>query len=144
MNRRDFGKTAFAVTVTALAAPAALGSAPHSVTDSIVIDFDKSQKRWVHLRTPDENGRNFAYEDTGKMVRYRHFEFLRDDGLIVGQSTTMGNWTQAYDAFENEFVHMYKPAGGKRYTHEEFQKYVDDVRIYLNGWIVPLNELGNS
>src|SRR5208337_4271986 len=106
MNRRDFGKTAFAVTVTALAAPAALGSAPHSVTDSIVIDFDKSQKRWVHLRTPDENGRNF--------------EFLRDDGLIVGQSTTMGNWTQAYDAFENEFVHMYKPAGGKRYTHEEF------------------------
>jgi hypothetical protein len=144
MNRRDFGKTAFAVTVTGMVAPVALASTPHSVTDSIVIDFEKSRRRWVHLHSPDEAGRKFAYEETGETVRYRHFEFLRDDGLVVGQSTKMTGWTQAYDSFENEFVHLYKPAGSKQFSHEEFVKYADEVRIYLNGWIVPLHELGNS
>jgi hypothetical protein len=144
MNRRDFGKTALAVTVTAMAAPAALASTPHSVTDCIVIDFGKSQQRWVHLRTPDEKGRHFAYQETGEMVTYRHFEFLRDDGLVVGQSTTMAYWTQTYDTLENSFLAMRMPAGSKGFTPEEFRKYVDEVRIDLNGWIVPLTELGNS
>ncbi len=144
MNRRDFGKTAFAVTATALFAPVALASTTHSITDSIVIDFEKNRKRWAHLRVPDERGQHFAFEETGDVVRYRHIEFLRDDGLIAGQSTTMQNWTSVYDSFENEFLHMYKPEGASRFTHEEFRKYVDNVRIYFNGWIVPLNELGNS
>ena len=144
MNRRDFGKTAFAITATALLAPTALASTTHSISDSIVIDFEMNRKRWVNLRTPDEKGRRFAYEETGEGVRYRHFQFLRDDGLVVGQSSIMANWTSVYDSFKDEFLHMYKPAGGRRFSHEEFRIYVDNVRIYLNGWIVPLNELGNS
>ena len=78
------------------------------------------------------------------MVTYRHFEFLRDDGLVVGQSTTMAYWTQAYDSLENSFVAMSMPAGSKAFTQEEFRKYVDEVRIDLDGWIVPLSELANS
>ncbi|MGA2046951.1 MAG: twin-arginine translocation signal domain-containing protein [Terracidiphilus sp.] len=144
MNRRDFGKTALAVTATALVAPAALASTGHSVTDSVIIDFKTSQQIWVHLSTPDEKGRQFAYQDTGKMVTYRHFEFLRDDGLVVGQSSSMANWTQTYDSFENSFLAMSKQAGSPVFTLEEFRKYVDEVKIYLNGWTVPLNEVGNS
>jgi hypothetical protein len=144
MNRRDFGKTALAITVTAMAAPAALASAGHSIVDSVVIDFNKNRVRWVHLKQPDEKGRKFAYQETGQVERYRHFEFLREDGLVVGQSTGMTNWTAAYDSFENEFLTMYKTPGSKRFTRLEFQKYVTEVRIYLNGWIVPLNEIGNS
>jgi hypothetical protein len=144
MNRRDFGKTALAVTVTALAAPAALASTPHSVKDCIVIDFQGKQQHWAHLHTPDEKGRHFAFQETGEMVTYRHFEFLRDDGLVVGQSTSMAYWTQTYDSLESSFGAMTKPAGGKAFTQEEFKKYVNEVRIALNGWIVPLNELGNS
>jgi len=144
MNRRDFGKTAFAITVTAMVTPVALAQTTHAITDSIVIDFEKSRQRWVHLKTPDEKGRHFAYEETGQLVRYRHFQFLREDGLIAGESTKIENWTSVYDSFETEFLHMYKPAGGRRFTHEEFRDYVDEVRIYLNGWIVPLHELGNS
>jgi hypothetical protein len=144
MNRRDFGKTAFAVTVTAMVAPVALAQTTHTIIDSIVIDFEKSGQRWVHRRTPDEKGRHFGFEETGEQVRYRHFQFLREDGLIAGESTKMGNWTSTYDSFENEFLHMYMPAGGRRFNHAEFRQYVDEVRIYLNGWIVPLHELGNS
>jgi hypothetical protein len=127
-----------------MAAPAALASTPHSVTDCFVIDFGKSQKRWAHLRTADEKGRHFAYQETGEMVTYRHFEFLRDDGLVVGQSTTMAYWTQTYDSLENSFVAMRMPADSKAFSQEEFRKYVDEVRNDLNGWIVPISELGNS
>jgi hypothetical protein len=144
MNRRDFGKTALAVTVTAMTAPAALASTSHTVVDSVVIDFEKSGQRWTHLHTPDEKGRRFAYQETGERVTYRHFEFLRDDGLVVGQTTTMASWTQTYDAFENSFLTMSKAAGSQRFTQAQFQKYVDEVRVYLNGWIVPVHELGNS
>lgn len=144
MNRRDFGKTAFAITVTALAAPAALASTGHSIIDSVVIDFERSRKRWVHVHSPDERGPRFAYQETGERERFRHFEFLREDGLVVGQSSSMTNWTATYDAFENEFLTMYRTPGSPQFTPTQFQKYVDGVRISLNGWIIPLNEIGNS
>lgn len=144
MNRREFGKTAFAVTVTAIGAPAALAIVPHSVIDSVVIDFQKSTQQPVHLNNPDEEGRHFAYRETGDLVTYRHFEFLREDGLVIGQSTSMNYWTQTYDILENSFLAMKKPADAMSFTREEFKIYVEKVRISLNGWIVPLHEVGNS
>src|SRR5580658_10511267 len=114
MNRREFGKAALGVAAAAMVAPRALAAEPRSITDCIVIDYVKSKKRWVHLDPPDEYGHTFAYEDTSGTVPYRHFEFLGSDGLVAGKSSTLNLWTECYDSFENEFVNMYMPPGGKK------------------------------
>jgi hypothetical protein len=144
MNRRDFGKTALAVAASAMVAPAALASTPRSITDSVVIDYEGKGLRWVYLDAPDETGHRFAYEDTGETVRYRHFEFLRDDGLVVGESTKMSRWAESYDSFEREFLQMSKPPGSKRFSGEEFSRYVEEVRYYYDGRIVPVEDLAST
>jgi hypothetical protein len=141
MNRREFGKAALGVAGTALIAPRALAAEHRSIVDCIVIDYVKNKKRWVHLKQPDENGRTFVYEDTAGTIDYRHFEFLGSDGLVAGRSSTTKLWTQCYDSFESEFVNMYMPPGAKKFTRSEFVRYVEDVRYYFNGRIVPIEDL---
>lgn len=141
MNRRDFGKAALGVAATSLITPVALAQGHRSIKDCVVIDFEKNKKRWRHLSEPDEAGRTFVYEETSKTAQYRHFEFLGSDGLVVGISSPMEHWTRCYDFFENEFVYFYKQPAGKVFSHPEFLTYVEGVRDYLNGYIVPPKDL---
>lgn len=141
MNRREFGKAALGVATAVLIAPMARAVEPSAIIDCIVIDYEKDKHRLVHLKEPDFEGRNFVYEDSGEQVGYRHFEFLRSDGLVMGQSSEMQWWTQCYDSLEDEFMHATFPAGGKRFSRDEFRSYVEGVRDYFNGRIVPVDEL---
>jgi hypothetical protein len=152
MNRRNFSKTALAVAATAMVAPRALAATPTmaprtpaitqvSILDCVVIDFTRNVERWVPLKHPDFEGRKFVYEPTGALIQYRHFEFLRSDGLVIGGSAKMSYWTTYYDALENEALHLYKPATTKRFDRSEFLTYVEEVRYYLNGRIVPIDQL---
>jgi len=141
MNRRDFGKVAFAVAATAVVAPAALAAEPSAIIDCIVIDYETNKQRWRPLDHADVAGHTFVYEDTGEQVTHRHFEFLRGDGLVAGAGTRIEYWTEFYDLCENEFLHMLKLPATRRFDHAEFLRYVEDVRYYLNGRIVPPDQL---
>jgi hypothetical protein len=142
MNRRDFGKTALAVAAAALVTPSALAAEPQSIIDCVVIDYTRNRLVWRLLKQPDFEGHRFVYEDTGSPVQYRHFEFLRSDGLVVGASARMAFWTTFYDAFENEVQHMEKAPTAKAFTHAQFMTYIEEVRAYFNGRIVPIDQLG--
>lgn len=152
MNRRDFGRTALAVAATAAVAPHALAasslSVPRtaaatqvSILDCVVIDHSRNVLRRVYLKHADFEGRKSVLEPTGGIVRYRHFEFLRSDGLVVGGSAKMAYWTTFYDTLENEALHLYMPPATKRFDRSEFKTYAEDVRYYLNGRIVPIDSL---
>jgi hypothetical protein len=142
MNRREFGKTALGVAAVAMVAPRALAATQsRSIIDCIVIDYEKNKKKWVHLKQPDQDGRTFVYKDTSGTIQYRHFEFLGSDGLVVGKSSPMSLWTQCYDSFETEFENLSMPTGGKRFTRSEFTSYVEEVKLYYNGRIVPISDL---
>jgi hypothetical protein len=141
MNRRDFGKAALAVAATAVVAPAALAAEPSAILDCIVIDYETDKLRWRPLEHPDFSGHTFEYENTGEQTKHRHFEFLRADGLVMGAGTRIEHWTAFYDHSENEFQHLFKPVTTKRFDHAEFLRYVEDVRYYLNGRIVPPDQL---
>lgn len=141
MNRREFSKAAFCVAGAALVAPAALALEPHAIADCIVIDYEKNARRWRHLDEPDDRGHTFIYEDTGKQVSYRHFELLRNDGLVMGESARVTRWSEMYHAFESEFLHARMQPGAKAFTRDEFLDYVLDIRDSLNGRIVPVETL---
>ena len=141
MNRRDFGKAALGVTAISLVAPAALAQTHRTVKDCIVIDYDKNKTNWHHLSQPDAKGRTFRYDASSKTAKYRHFEFLGSDGLVVGISTTMDRWTHCYDSFEKDFMYSYRKSVAKPFTHSEFLTYVQEVRQSLNGHIVAPEEL---
>jgi len=144
MNRREFGKTALGVAAAALIAPRAMAAEHRNIIESIVIDYERSKKRWRHLKEPDEAGHAFLYEDTDETEAYRHFEFLGSDGLVVGKSSKLARWTECYESLESEFLSLYKPPSGKRFNHGEFLKYVEEVRDYFNGRIVPIEELAQT
>lgn len=130
------------IAVAVAVAPSALAAQTAAVIDCIVIDHQVSGKTWVYLPEPDFEGRRFRFEEDGEQVQYRHFEFLRADGLVIGVSARIERWTECYDRTEDEFIHMYKPPAYKRFDHAEFLQYVEDVRYSLNGYIVPPEQLG--
>ena len=144
MNRREFGKTALGLAAAAVIAPRAMAAEHRSIIESIVIDYERYKKRWRHLEEPDEQGHTFVYEDTDEMEGYRHFEFLGSDGLVVGKSSKIARWTECYDTLQSEFLYLYKPQSGKRFSHDEFLKHVEQVRDYFNGRIVPIEELAQT
>jgi hypothetical protein len=141
MNRRQFGKTALGVAAATVLTPTAFAAQRRSIKDCVVIDFRQYKKHWRHFAEPDGEGRTFVYEDSSSTASFRHFEFLGSDGLVIGISTRIEHWTRCYDTFEDEFLHFYKQNMGKVFTHSEFLTYVEDVRDYLNGNIVPIDSL---
>jgi hypothetical protein len=147
MNRREFGKVTMGAVAVGMVAPLAEAAtirrpaSTRSIIDCVIIDFDKSKQRWIHLTERDERGRDFIYEDTGETAAHRHFEFLGSDGLVVGRSSPMEFWTSNYQTLEDEFLTFYKVPGSKAFSRDEFQQYVDVVRTSLNGNYVPINAL---
>jgi hypothetical protein len=141
MNRREFGRTALGVAATTLIAPAAMAAQPRTIRDCIVIDYDQSKKKWRNLPKPDSKGRKFVYDESSKTAKFRHFEFLGSDGLVLGVSTPMQLWAACYDQFEQDFISFYTPPSGKKFTHSEFLRYAEDVRYYFNGHVVEISDL---
>jgi hypothetical protein len=141
MNRREFGKAALGVAAASFIGPVALAAAPRSIVDTIVIDYQKPKRRWRLLKEPDFEGHKFVYEDTDETESYRHFQFLGSDGLVVGESAEMKWWPACYDSLEDEFLHSFNPPAGKRFSHDEFRHYVEEVREYFNGRIITLEEM---
>jgi len=143
LNRREFGKAALGVATATLVRPVAFAATLRTILACVVIDYDKNRKSWHHLDQPDEAGRTSVYQDSSRKDKYRHFEFLGNDGLVVGLSTKREHWTQGYDAFEEQFMTFYMSPSGKRFTQSEFKRYVENVRIDLNGHFVEIQDLGS-
>jgi hypothetical protein len=142
MNRREFGIAAIGATAAALIAPVARAGELRAITDCIVIDYEKPKQRFVLLDEPDEKGHKFVFEDADQRMSYRHIEFLRNDGLVMGESWQLSRWSRNYDSFKNEFLSTLKPSGAKSFTYDEFLKYAQEVREYFDGRMVPSEELG--
>ena len=142
MNRREFGIAAFGATAAAFIAPVARAGESRAIADCIVIDYEKPRQSMVWLDEPDEKGHTFVHEDTDEQVSYRHIEFLRNDGLVMGESWELSQWSKYYNSFRSEFLSTMKPAGAKGFTYDEFLKYAQEVREYFDGRMIPSEEVG--